>query len=276
MNTKSNGEYISKAIIIIFSILITACATLNRSGLQPVQAQIRNPGSIAVPTEFKTVWYRAGKKGISLLAFSASGKLTISEHSIEFGEGNDALKININDIHSISWGKMSVDFYNDWAIIKYGSPEKVAGFMDGSNIGLGGDTDLIYSTLKYSVEVLGGHKPTIEPPFASGWIDVSLGGLTIFPKSKELALNIWLNNKFGNNIWVKVEFLNPDLSSACEVVIMIPSENNGIFSCRQAPVLSDQNYPIYMYVFLDKDLSELVEKTGTSMRFSQQVIKNIK
>ena len=98
------------------------------------------------------MWYRPGDKGFSLKAYSASGKLVITETRLVFGEKNETFEIDAREIKSITWGKMPGDTYNEWAIIQYGEPEKVAGFKDGSRLGWGTDTKLIYSTLKSAFE----------------------------------------------------------------------------------------------------------------------------
>jgi len=101
------------------------------------------------PKMFEDVWYRAGDRGLSLRAYSASGKIVISEQSIAFGENGDAFEISTSDIKSVCWGKMEWDTVNEWVIIRYGSPEKMAGFKDGSRLGWGTRTPEIMSALSY-------------------------------------------------------------------------------------------------------------------------------
>jgi hypothetical protein len=149
--------------IIVSAILLSSCATQTKNGnagFQPSNAEIRNPGTIVLPKSFESVWYRAGTRGFSLIAYLASGNLVINDNNIEFESDDESFKINIKDVHSISWGKMSGDTFNDWSIIKYGEPEKIIGFKDGSKLGWGTDTDLYYSTLKYAVEVVAGTRPS--------------------------------------------------------------------------------------------------------------------
>ena len=106
------------------------------------------PQQITLLKEFATVWYRSGDKRTTLVAYSASGKLVISEHRVVFGEKDEAIDIGIDQIKSVSRGKMRGDLFNNWAILRYGDPEKIAGFKDGSQLGWGGDTNLIYSALE--------------------------------------------------------------------------------------------------------------------------------
>jgi hypothetical protein len=114
------------------------------------KAQARE--AITLPKEFGNVWYRSGDKGFSLKAYSASGKLVISETRLIFREKDEVLEIEIREIKSVSLGKMAGDTFNDWATIRYGGSEKIAGFKDGSNLGWGTDTNLICSALKYAFE----------------------------------------------------------------------------------------------------------------------------
>jgi len=105
-----------------------------------------------LPKEFANVWYRSGDKGVSLKAYSASGKFAISETRLVFGEKDEALEIDIREIKTIGFGKLSGDSINDWTMLRYGEPEKVAGFKDGSKLGWGTDTNLICLTLKFALE----------------------------------------------------------------------------------------------------------------------------
>ena len=105
-----------------------------------------------LPKVFEDVWYRAGDRGFSLTAHSASGKLVISEQRIAFGEGGSAFEIGVSEIKSICWGKMASDSVNEWVIVKYGSPEKMAGFKDGSRLGWGTGTPSIMSSLSSLLE----------------------------------------------------------------------------------------------------------------------------
>jgi hypothetical protein len=103
--------------------------------------------ALPLPKMFENVWYRAGDRGLSLRAYSASGKLVISEQRVTFGENGEAFEIGVSEIKSVCWGKMAWDTYNEWVIVRYGSPEKMAGFKDGSRLGWGTGTPSIMSTL---------------------------------------------------------------------------------------------------------------------------------
>ena len=114
----------------------------------------KGPDKVALPLPiaFEDVWYRAGDRGISLRAYSASGKLVVSEQRIAFGDGGDAFEIGAPEIKSVCWGKMAWDTANEWVIVRYGSPEKMAGFKDGSRLGWGTGTPSIMSTLSSLLE----------------------------------------------------------------------------------------------------------------------------
>lgn len=100
-----------------------------------------------LPKMFESVWYRAGDRGFSLRAYSATGRLDVSENGIAFGESGEAFEIGVSEIKSICWGKLAGDTVNEWVVVRYGSPEKSAGFKDGSRLGWGTDTPSIMSTL---------------------------------------------------------------------------------------------------------------------------------
>jgi len=99
------------------------------------------------PKAFEDVWYRAGNRGFAIPAYSASGKLLISDQRIVFGDGAGAFEIGVSEIRSVCWGKMAPDGFNEWVIVTYGSPEKRAGFKDGSRLGWGTGSPSIMSSL---------------------------------------------------------------------------------------------------------------------------------
>lgn len=100
-----------------------------------------------LPATFEDVWYRGRDRGSPLLAFSAVGKLVISEQRVAFGQGTDAVEVGTSEIKSVCWGKMASDPVNEWVIVTYGNPEKLAGFKDGSRLGYGTATPSIMSTM---------------------------------------------------------------------------------------------------------------------------------
>jgi hypothetical protein len=119
-------------------------------GLGPSPEVVRQaPDRAALPLP---KMFEAGDRGLSLRAYSASGKLVVSEQRIAFGDSGDAFEIGVSEIKSVCWGKMAGDTYNEWVIVRYGSPEKMAGFKDGSRLGWGTGTPSIMSTLSYVLE----------------------------------------------------------------------------------------------------------------------------
>jgi hypothetical protein len=108
--------------------------------------------ALPLPVVFEDVWYRPGDRGLSLRAYSASGKLVISEQRIAFGDGGDAFEIDVTEIKSACWGKMAGDNFNEWVIVRYGSPERMAGFKDGSRLGWGTGTPSIMSALSSALK----------------------------------------------------------------------------------------------------------------------------
>jgi hypothetical protein len=130
-----------------------AGGTLISPGLSPEVVR-KGPDKVAVPLPIaiEDVWYRAGDRGISLRAYSASGRLVVSEQRIAFGDGGDAFEIGMAEIKSTCWGKMAGDTVNEWVIVRYGSPEKLAGFKDGSRLGWGTGTPSIMSALSSALE----------------------------------------------------------------------------------------------------------------------------
>jgi hypothetical protein len=104
-------------------------------------------GAAPLPRVFEDVWYRAGDRESSIPAYSASGKLVVSERRIAFVDAGTAIEIDVVEIKSVCWGKMAPDSFNEWVIVSYGSPLKRAGFKDGSRLGWGTGTPSIMSSL---------------------------------------------------------------------------------------------------------------------------------
>jgi hypothetical protein len=123
-------------------------------GVHPGQVVGRSAAAAAaaLPREFRNVWYRPGDRGFSLRAFAASGPLSVSDTRIVFGEPGETIAIDVRDVKSIGLRKMAGDTENDWAVVRYGEPERVAGFKDGTALGWGTDTKAIYWTLQRALE----------------------------------------------------------------------------------------------------------------------------
>jgi hypothetical protein len=115
----------------------------------PIQESVAGSGT-TLHKEFTNVWYRPRERGFSFMP--ASGKLVITESRLVFGEKDDALEIGIPEIKSVGLGKLPGDFINDWVIVRYGEPEKVAGFKDANKLGRVPDPKPIYFALKAAFE----------------------------------------------------------------------------------------------------------------------------
>ncbi len=255
-----------RLVVSTLALLLVGCSAPADSGLRSSSANIRNPGLISLPQTFSSVWYRPGKRGISLTAFSSSGTLTVQEDLIAFDSGSDSLGIRVADIRSVSWGRLSGDSVNDWAIIRYGEPETITGFKDGRSLGWGRETDMIFSTIKYVAEVKGGLAPTAEP-FASGWVDIVMGGM--MGSNGSLWLSLVLENKSDRQIWAQVVFNGPDGARLCDQTEELSVETNIMFQCAQDS-FPPGSYLIQIFVFLDEDRTHLLEKSASRMTFDEE------
>jgi|GEM_PF-4637513 len=248
------------------------CATLaTLSGAKTPVAEISCPGLISLPHTFKDVWYRAEDRGFALKAYSSSGTLSITTTLIEFHSESDSLRIPIADVQSIAWGKIGGDIANDWAIVRYTKNSGTTSvlFKDGSELGSGGNSGNIYSTLKYAIEVVGGVASNPES-FYSGWVKKTIGGL--MATEGKLTLTVGFVNKSPATIWVKTTFKSPLAGGECTVVEEIGSGGNKLFSCPQNSIVADSPYLLLASVYTDKDLHNLVENDAASSRWSQKEI----
>lgn len=267
--------YQTARLLLVFltfsSILIWSIpANSSELSLKPASATIRNPGTITLPKTFKKVWYRDGAKGFSLKAYSASGRLVINERNIEFRAKKISFDVPVKNIKGIHWGQMRGDRYNDWAILVYeiDGIAKTSGFKDGRKLGHGKDADMIFSTIKYAAEVKGGIQVTVDTSFASGWVEITIGGL-MATENRTLALSLGLANKSNAALWVQVKIDTPDSDVACDSVQKLAVKSATLFSCPQDTIVAERVYPVYISVFTDEKRSNLVEKSGTKFRFSQ-------
>jgi hypothetical protein len=89
---------------------------------------------------------------LAVPVFSGVGRLSIQENRIVFGEGESALTIEPNEIQSVDFGKMTGDFWNKWVILRYVDSPRTVGFKDGTALGWGNGTHLIYAALKSAVK----------------------------------------------------------------------------------------------------------------------------
>ncbi len=274
-NASANTARLLLIFLICGSILLWSTpANSSEFSLKPPSAKIRNPGTITLPKTFEKVWYRDGAKGFSFKAYSASGRLVITEQVIEFRAKKISFDVPVNNIQGIHWGQMRGDKYNDWAILVYeiDGIAKTAGFKDGRNLGNGKDADLFFSTIKYAAEVIGGMQATVDTTFASGWVDITLGGL-MSTENQKLALSLMLGNKSNADLWVQVKIDTPDSDVACDSVKKLAVKGATLFSCPQDAIVAERVYPVYISVFTDEKQSKLVEKSGTRFRFSQSGIQ---
>jgi len=253
-------------LILILSISISSCAITNGSGLSPEQTTVRAVSGDSIPFRLEKAWYRKGNRGFTLLAYNAAGELTITEKRIKLSE----LDIPVEAINTINWGKMGIDLINDWAIVDYGQPQKLIGFKDGSLLGSGPDTDLIYSALKYIHEIVHGNAPSTNGPFVSAWLSVFMGGL-MATADEGLTLNLILSNISKSDIWAEVYFY--DKTIKCKNARRILVNENVQYSCGDIKIEGDVEYPIYIHVFTDEDKTVLVEKMGTKLSFTAENIK---
>jgi len=99
---------------------------------------------------FEKVWYRPGKKGFSLKAYSHRGMLTVGEEAFEFSCKEKQLTVPHSSIVNVQWGKLGMDFVNEWAIVTFsvGGTDEVAAFKDGKQLGHGRYSRKIYKSIE--------------------------------------------------------------------------------------------------------------------------------
>ena len=262
-------QVLSIGIIAVCIMGLVGCASVMKlTGGTSLPAPIGNPGVITLPTTFESVWYWPKERGLSLKAYSASGTLVISEDAIDFRAGDNSIQIPISSIRAIAWGKVGQDIANDWAIIEFASGDKLstAYFKDGSKLGHGRRSDLIYATIKYAAVVRGGVKPN-PGSFYSGWITKSNGGVSA--EDGKLDLMISLSNKATTPIWANVMFSGPANAEDCkETVRLSPDENKWLF-CAQDRIYPNATYSILIDIYLDENQQTIVDRNILEQTWDQ-------
>ncbi len=112
-----------------------------------------------VAQTFDTVWFLPHEnrwRDFNLLAYRDTGRLTVSDESIEFRGDKETLVIT--NVQRVSYGKQGRDFVNNWVKVEYGdhATPSVAFFADGSMHGWGGifgGTKRILQAVKQHAEI---------------------------------------------------------------------------------------------------------------------------
>lgn len=275
MLCRSSNALAAGVIAVTITALIGCASVAKLTGGVSPPAPIDNPGMINLPMTFESVWYRPVERGMSLKAYSASGTLVVGEDVIDFRGGDNSVRIPISDIRTIAWGKVGQDIWNDWAIVEFVEGDKSTGvcFKDGSRLGHGGDSDLIYAVIKYAAVVRGGVEPNPES-FYSGWVDAHGGGVTGIDGKPNLTIS--LSNHAGVPVWVKVTFSIPRPAEACEETARLSPDQNKAFVCPQHRIHADSIYSIHVDVYIDEDLQNIVDRNKLEHIWSQHEVAAFK
>lgn len=250
------------------TLVLAGCAVQNLPGGAPESAQIDYPGEIILPKTFVSVWYRPGKSSFSPVAFSASGTLVVGEDAIDFRAGDNSMSIPVSSIQSIAWGKVGADFVNDWAIVRFddGGQSTEVSFKDGSSLGHGEDSDLIYAAIKYAAVVRGGVRPNPES-FHSGWVVAHGGG--VIARDRKPSLVYYFSNKAPVPIWVSVTFSTPSPAYDCKITSSLAAGEKKEFLCPQDQMYADSLYSIHIDTYLDEVRTNMADRNIVTHRFSQ-------
>ena len=139
-------------------------------------------------------------------------------------------------------------------------------FKDGSNLGHGQNSDLIYATIKYASVVRGGVKPNPES-FYSGWVTARGGG--VIGIEGKLALVITLSNKAPVPIWVNIVFSTPTPSDDCDETVLLRAGEDKGFRCTQDRLHTDELYSILVDVYLEQSHQNIVDRNILTQRWDQ-------
>lgn len=146
-----------------------SCVTTTQTGMLELEREARHkkgsapvtaapPQPVVLPVTFTKVWYRSGDRAPSLVAYDASGVLTVDANTVRFESAKKTFEIRTASIRSVSLDKMSANPFdgNQWGIVRFGEGSAdVAGFMDGHKLGHGGDTERIYRALSAAADAAG-------------------------------------------------------------------------------------------------------------------------
>lgn len=110
--------------------------------------------SAPLPDTLQRVWYTTNQKNAPGRRFRLNGDLKLGQSSLDFDTGKRTLSIPMDQVHTISFGRMRRDVDTDWAVLAVGkpSPTHLVGFRDGRKLGFGQRTGEIYEAIKGALE----------------------------------------------------------------------------------------------------------------------------
>ena len=112
------------------------------------------------------------------------------------------------------------------------------------------------------------HNGRGAPEFTSQYLDVQNGGLATLPQ-EGLSLMLQLKNKSEHPLWVSVDFAPPEREDRCEQVARLDPGKSQMFSCAQETITPEEDYIVYVAVFADEDMTDMIETPHTKFRFSE-------
>lgn len=272
----------------IWCLLLAGClfGTVACTLLGPAPQEISFPGPIALPRLVSEVLYRSMTPGGSLTSLRKLGTLQIGRDEILFRHEALELRIPMDTVSAVRWGKIGLDPANDWAVIQYAKTGKVgqesqddesdesevqtAAFREGGKAGSGAGTGHLFSALKYAVFVAAGKEPTVTSArIHSGWVELSDVVLQRVPAGG-LQLMVEIHNKCPQRVQVAVRFSPPGEPAGEPVRALLEPGERQHFAVDLAEILPLEDYFADVDVYTVQGRPNLVDRNRVQLRFDPQ------
>jgi hypothetical protein len=141
---------------------------------------------------------------------------------------------------------------------------------------------IVDTTLRYSIGIWLGvilgactwassNKTETKP---SALVEMANGGLLV-SSSGSAELGLVLINKSARTLWVSTHFVTPDGQSDCILVKELEPQAKRLYTCPQAEIHAEADYPVHIAIFADLKQSHILGSLETSFRFDQSDVQVI-
>lgn len=109
--------------------------------------------------------------------------------------------------------------------------------------------------------------PSKPAPGSAAPLSIDDAGL-LATRERRLELGLRLSSRSGETLWVSVRFQSPD-GQDCVSLKELPAQERLLFTCAQARLLPDVDYPVTVESWRDSGLLQGFAPIRTTLRFTR-------
>lgn len=115
----------------------------------------------------------------------------------------------------------------------------------------------------------GGSAPSLPkaPAASAAPLSIDDAGL-LATRERRLELGLRLSSLSGETLWVSVRFQTPD-GHDCAALKELPAQGRLLFTCPQARLVADADYPVTIQSWRDPELRAGFAPIATTLRFTR-------